>query len=50
MAVSPQVNVNEEVLLDDDVEALRKKLLELSQQGEIKSKAFLTNKEKATEK
>ena len=41
----------EEVLLDDDVEALRKKLLELSEQGEIKqTKAFLANKKKATEK
>ena len=41
----------EEVLLDDDVEALRKKLLELSDQGEIKTtKAFLNNKKKANEK
>ena len=41
----------EEVLLDDDVEALRKRLLELLEQGEIKStKAFLSNKKKATEK
>ena len=38
-------------MLDDDVEKLRKKLLELSEQGEIKrTKAFLTNKKKATEK
>ena len=45
-------HIDEEiVLLDDDVEALRKKLLELSEQGEIKqTKAFLTNKKKATEK
>ena len=41
----------EEVLLDDDVEALRKKLLNLFEQGEIKTtKAFLNNKKKATEK
>ena len=51
MTVNPEVNLDEEVLLDDDVEAMRKKLLEHSEQGEIKStKAFLTNKKKATEK
>ena len=41
----------EDVLLDDDVEALRKRLLELAEQGEIKTtKAFLANKKKATKK
>ena len=43
--------MRKEVLLDGDVEAFRKKLLELSEQGEIKqTKAFLANKKKATEK
>ena len=52
MTVKPEETFDEEeVLLDDDVEALRKKLLELSEQGEIKTtKAFLSNKKKATEK
>ena len=47
----PNVIDEEEALLDDDVEALRKRLLELSEQGEIKTtKAFLNNKKKANEK
>ena len=52
MTVKPEEHIDEEdVLLDDDVEALRKKLLELSKQGEIKTtKAFLNNKKKANEK
>ena len=52
MTVNPDEHIDEEeVLLDDDVEALRKKLLELVEQGEIKQiKAFLMNKKKATEK
>ena len=41
----------EDVLLDEDVEALRKRLLDLSEAGEIKTtKAFLNNKKKANEK
>ena len=41
----------DEVLLDEDVEALRKRLLDLSEAGEIKTtKAFLNNKKKANEK
>ena len=52
MTVNQENNIDEdEVLLDDDVEALRKRLLELSEQGEIKTtKAFLNNKKKANEK
>ena len=47
---APQID-EEDVLLDDYVETLRKKLLDLSEQGEIKTtKAFLMNKKKATEK
>ena len=39
-----------DVLLEDDVEALRKELLDLSENGEMKqTKAFLNNK-KCTEK
>ena len=37
----------DDVLLDDDVEELRKKLLEFSEGGEIKqTKAFLNNKKR----
>ena len=52
MTINPENNLDEEeVLLDDDVEALRKRLLDLSEQGEKKpTKAFLSNKKKATEK
>ena len=52
MTVNQENNIDEEeALLDDDVEALRKRLLELSEQGEIKTtKAFLNNKKKANEK
>ena len=52
MTIDPNNNIDEdEVLLDDDVEALRKRLLELSDAGEIKTtKAFLNNKKKASEK
>ena len=52
MTVNPENNIDEEeVLFDDDVEAMRKRLLDLSEQGEIKTtKAFLSNKKKATEK
>ena len=52
MAINPENNIDEEeALLDDDVEALRKRLLDLSEAGEIKTtKAFLNNKKKANEK
>ena len=51
MTTDPNVIDEEEVLLDDDVEALRKRLLDLAEAGEIKNtKAFLTNKKKSTEK
>ena len=41
----------DEVLFEDDVEELRKKLLELSEAGEIKQKkTFLNNKKRCTEK
>ena len=51
MTTDPNVIDEDEALLDDDVEALRKRLLELSEQGEIKTtKAFLNNKKKANEK
>ena len=46
MTVNPENNLDEdEVMFEDDVEELRKKLLLLSEQGEIKhTKAFLTHK------
>ena len=52
MTVNPENVIDEdEALLDDDVEALRKRLLDLSEAGEIKTtKAFLNNKKKASEK
>ena len=51
MTTDPNIIDEEDVLLDDDVEALRKRLLELSEAGEIKTtKAFLNNKKKASEK
>ena len=51
MTTDPNIIDEEEALLDDDVEALRKRLLELSDAGEIKTtKAFLNNKKKANEK
>ena len=51
MTTDPNVMDEEEVLLDDDVEALRKRLLDLAEAGEIKNtKAFLSNKKKSTEK
>ena len=54
MTIKPETSQNideEDVLLDDDVEALRKRLSDLSEQGEIKTtKTFLSNKKKATEK
>ena len=51
MTTDPNVIDEEEVLLDDDVEALRKRLLDLAKAGEIKNtKAFLNNKKKANEK
>ena len=53
MTVKPEETTfdEEEVFLDDDVEALRKKFLELTEQGEIKhTKTFLSNKMKDTEK
>ena len=40
-----------EVLFEDDVEELRKKLIELSEAGEIRqTKTFLNNKKRCTEK
>ena len=54
--MSTQNNENEtfdedEVLFEDDVEQLQKKLLELSMAGEIKhTKTFLNNKKRCTEK
>ena len=52
MTVNNEAHLDEEeVLLDDDVEALQKRLLDLSEQGEIKTtKAFLSNKKKASKK
>ena len=54
--MSTQNNENEtfdenEVLFEDDVEQLRKRLLELSEAGETKqTKAFLNNKKRCAEK
>ena len=54
MTVNPKNASNldeDEVMFEDDVEELRKKLMLLSEQGEIKhTKAFLSNKKKCNEK